>query len=501
MGVRLVRIRRAHVDFAFVLFVALCFLPTISHATHYTRYVDAHVADIYKASAEPDCGTYDASTGQCEGGSGSSYKTTEDVNSFIKSLASDDSATIYFQRGDTWYITSPSAVLRITKQNVTFDAFGRGALPKFDGNDVSWDGTKRQWMLIVSAANVTVKNLELSEAYGDGVLLDQVSNSNITLSGLVISEIGYAAINFSRATHVTIEYCDISRSGLHSAAGPSTEPGVDDWPQAINVNTYGNSDNIIRYNKIYNIFGEGMGCRGSVCEYNIVGPTTAVGIYSGQGAPVIRYNLVWGNSDTTYAIHYMNGRKWVAGGIGSDCERASNSINGLRIYGNIVVGRGGGISIKNSQGEAGATSTNGLVYQNTLIDNGENFSVTHAAYSTYTVKNNLSVVYDTTYASHISLSGTPSTWTIGPNHWSSTPEYSDFKSEQDLIGDPMLPKTSGWTDLIGESSLRLADLYPYSSSLMPQAELREHHARVFNLFNRRATLGPPPRLRIRISSN
>ena len=103
-----------------ILTLALILSAGPVDAANYVRYVDTGIPDKYLGSEKPDCSTYSSTLGKCGGGSATAYRSIEDVNKFIKTLESNDSASVYFKRGNKWIITSKSSNLNITKKKYIY---------------------------------------------------------------------------------------------------------------------------------------------------------------------------------------------------------------------------------------------------------------------------------------------------------------------------------------------------------------------------------------------
>ena len=448
-----------------VLCIAGLLSTQLSEASDYIRYVDPSIADIHLSSAIPDCVEYSPNSGSCADGSSKAYRTTKDVNNFINTLESGDTASIYFKRGGIWTINSGDSYLKITKKNVFIGAFGSGNLPVFDGKDTPFNDAKINLhapLIQVSGQNCTLDSIRLINSYGSAIRLSDVTGGLITKCQ--IDKAGWAGVAIAgTSTGITVELCNITKVGYRGQAGPEPDPEANRWPQAINANTANVGDCLFRYNHIYNCYTEGIGASGNIVEYNLIGPTTSAGIYAGEKSGIIRYNFCYGTiADTQFFISNKNGRGWTNDGISLNEEKYV--IKGLvsEIYGNIVVGRLSGIRVMNMSGENGKVAR---IYNNTFIDNAFNFKISKPETWKIQLKNNLSIINSTDYSKHISCGGDTSGWDIGPNQWSSIPEDQNwYNVVRDEISYPELKSIKGWYSLKNSDDISFDYLIPTANS-------------------------------------
>ena len=328
----------------------------------------------------------------------------------------------------------------------------------FDGKDTAFDTqplNAHAPLIQVSENNCTVEYIRLVNAYGSAIRFDSVTSGKAL--NCQIDKAGWAGVAIAgTSSGITVERCSITKAGYRSDLGP--DPQHASHPQAIQSNTYSVEDCIFRYNHVYNCYTEGIGASGNTVEFNLVGPTMAPGIYSGEKPSVIRYNLAYGTNNAEYFNNSNNGRRWCSAGISLNEEKGTIDPIWSEIYGNIVIGRFAGLRVSNMTNKSGKKAR---IYNNTFIDNSNNLMVSKPEYWQATFKNNLSIVYDTKHCRHVGFYGDPSGWDIGPNQWSSVPEDSRlYNLSQDEIGDPRLPKTNGWTNLNGPTSFSFSDLVP-----------------------------------------
>jgi hypothetical protein len=435
-------------------------------AANYVRYVS------YSAGNDSNSGNNESSP----------WRTIPKVNSYLNSLPSGDSATIFFKRGDVWEMTTNNTYLQIKHPNVIIDAYGdlNSQLPTFDGRDTYRGGTAIMKngtpCILVSdndsptGDNFIIRNIRIIDAFVSGILVGVVTNGLI--QDCIIEQAGWAGIGlFSVSPHfvqgVTVERCSISRAGYHANDGPEpySDGSATAHPQAINANLDQSINNIFRYNHVFNCWTEGIGASGQLAEYNLVGPTTASGIYAGERPGKVRYNIIYGTTDMDFrnGTAQGHGRAWCANGIGFNDEKNTSNTESAEFYGNIVVGRGSGMRVMNQTGTAGVGPK---IYNNLFLNNAYNFKISRAdTWSDSVVKNNLSVCYDTNYCDHVISWHDDSQWDIGPNQWwPAQTNDLQWNHSNDEISDPQISKNSGWLNLISSDSFNFADLLPSSGS-------------------------------------
>jgi hypothetical protein len=456
-------------------------LTAIAGATDYTVYVDNSISDTYSGSATPDCTNYNPSTFACSGGSASAYNSLDDVDAFVASLSNGtDTATIYWRRGRTWTLTSNSDAINIDKSDTTFDAYGTGAKPIIDG-DGSYPNligipvidVANNASAIGNIENVFIKNLQIVNTHdgsstnegGIGIRYTGTGTSEGHYIGgggvqnCFISMTGAAAISLYRvpATDpILIESNEITRANeYHRTTSASS------WPQTINTHdsyTYGHE---CRNNKIYNTFGEGIGCRGfDIVEYNVVSDTSSSLLYmdmmSGSGSAfssIVRYNLGY----------FTNGKTHSDPGITVNDENSTGNNTAIhdQIYGNIIIGALYGIRIRNQAVTSAFGRTD--VFNNTFIDNEKNIVFAHTDYfNDVRFKNNSSIIHSDgestcQHFSSFSVNGWTN-WDIGPNFFYGTGTVALASPlTTDAVGpsgtSANLGKTSGWLSLSACPSL------------------------------------------------
>jgi hypothetical protein len=456
-------------------------LAAIAGATDYTVYVDNSISDTYSGSATPDCTNYNPSTFACSGGSASAYNSLDDVDAFVASLSNGtDTAAVYWRRGRTWTLTSNSDAINIDKSDTTFDAYGTGARPIIDGDGSYPDSTGIPVIDVANNAsaignieNVFIKNLQIVNTH-DGSSTNQgglgirytgtgTSEGHYIGGGGVqncfISMTGAAAISLYRvpATDpILIESNEITRANEYNRTTSASS-----WPQTINTHdsyTYGHE---CRNNKIYNTFGEGIGCRGfDIVEYNVVSDTSSSLLYidmmSGSGSAfssIVRYNLGY----------FTNGKTHSDPGITINDEQSTGNNTAIhdQVYGNIIIGALYGIRIRNQAVTSAFGRTD--VFNNTFIDNEKNIVFAHTDYfNDVRFKNNSSIIHSDgestcQHFSSFSVNGWTN-WDIGPNFFYGTGTVALASPlTTDAVGpsgtSANLGKTTGWLSLSACPSL------------------------------------------------
>jgi acyl-CoA thioesterase-1 len=427
------------------------------------------------------------------------------LNQMINSMTNNtDSANIYLKRGDTWTLTS-SIGIRINRSNVTLTAYGSGALPIIDGNEL-WPNNRSIPVISIAdgapapVSNVHISHLRIQDTHdgvstregGSGIIFaGSLGGANGTFTGngsvrnCEIFNMGWSAVSIYRVGNysgpsnaVYIENNHFSGFALLSNALDIALGGIHGGPQCINNNDSYSWGHIARYNRIEHGRNEGIGIGGFILtEYNVISDVT-IGLHGdrvpiGQPATtqVVRYNLVWGDSSGSYSQN---------SGIRIDDETlaGNNTTRSIEIYGNTFIGldgsHGAGIDIRNNEGYSHFGSIK--VYNNTCIDNNANFFVQQSdEFDSVIFKNNASIIYNTANSSHFINTSAGwhnsdwSNWIISNNFYSG----DGFTQESDLptafqgsntFGTSLLGRTSGWRNLSSIPSLN--DFTPQSGSDM-----------------------------------
>lgn len=452
-----------------VMFLSLIFLFGIFdvvYAADYVKYVKADGND--NLSGDSDA---------------TAWATLSKVESWIANdySATGNTATIKFNRGNTFKLTSSNRIMSIDKSNVTFDAYGSGELPVISGDGLYPD--RYNAMIDIgndtgsTVTNVNIYNLKLYNSPGGGVFFaGSVAGDYFTGPGSVkyseFNKLGTYAINIYGVENtlgtnyaIKIEHNVISETGEYWRSINKTDGG---WPASIQTFSLRPFGHECRYNTLYNIWGEGIAANGfGVVEYNNVSDTISSPIYySPTNYPsastnyncIIRYNTVWRNNEGDFANVQSCGVRILREG-GSNGN--SNELT-ISIYGNMVAGGEFGLDFRNPYSGTSVVK-NIYAFNNTLIDNKKNINVSYPQnFLNAKIFNNASIINADSESACVHVNAynieSWSTWNFGPNHWNgdvldnhagmwSLPFYSATGTEPDITGDPRLGKTSGWRSL------------------------------------------------------
>jgi hypothetical protein len=383
---------------------------------------------------------------------------------------------------------------RITTGNTCGGATLWDDLPTLDQNTLQIPGVENdKASVMVEFADATddsiIEFIHLTDGCGHAIVLanDDDANAGIhTIQYMKFSDIGGAAITGGNNNEGVLSYnymtemCRLWTDDGNSKAGCDTEYTDDTsgWPGLISPG----------YNGSYTIQGNYGEKTEGKCEgihyqnQTVVGNVFYnhrnlafygnVGSSSGGGTSILRYNVAIGTNDGTYCVQVNSGgRDWCSTGVGLADESASKTST-YYIYGNIIIGYYYGLTSKDSSTGAGSNRT-AYIYNNTFIDNKFNFRLEDYSNATitYTIRNNLSVVYDAS-AGHTSVDGLsaggPWTgYTINTNGWhDEQPEVAGFyDSGTDTVGDAKLPRTTGWQTLAGIPET-VTELLPGAGSMV-----------------------------------
>lgn len=448
-------------------------------ATDYTWYFsDDATGDLGEGSDANNCTT-----------TGTPCKSITKMNSLIAGMNNTtDTATLYLDRGDTWTLTSNTGI-RVTASNVIIDAYGTGAKPKIDGN-ASYPTDENAYVISIgesyagrNISNVSVKNIRIQNLHdgvslverGSGIIFDGATYFDDTgsVENCEFQGIGSKAIQIYRvpnpggtATAIKIENNLIEDARICEGLGVASCTSA---CQAINANDGYSYGHEARYNVIESSYGEGIGAGGfAVVEYNMITGCKNPSIYydprisSVATTTVIRYNLVWGDSDATFKTACIR--------LDDESATGTNTVKTIEIYGNVVTGAltGGCYDIRNRDGYSHWGSVK--IYNNTAIDCYQNFIISRPQeFNAVYFNNNASIIFTEASAKHVEIWGVTSwaTWTVGHNFF-----YNDIVPDApfstNAIGPSgvvsLLGKTSGWRSLTTAPSLN--DFTPQTGSDM-----------------------------------
>ena len=412
-------------------------------------------------------GTYNgyfSQSGSDTGGDGSMgdpWKTLSKAKTQIDAADSSDTVNLYFKRGDTWTantaainkINCHGLLVSATNPIVNIDAYGSGNRPIFDGLVANFATTPASntttgplfynRFFEFNRNSCSISNIEIKRVYGHGIFLNP--SNYFTLDSSYIHHFGAGGISTSSLTggnNITV-----TKNVFHTGQELWRYSKRSGWEAAIQLisKNYICEDNIVRYNVVYDIYGEGIQCSNSLCEYNVVGDTYSIAI---NNAP---HN--WDSKTTTIRYNFVIASNRTSGYPGSTGIRimdenpgGSNANADAQIYGNIVVNKDFGIRIVSPE-DPGNPFGSVKVYNNTVIDSHKyNMYVAHPEeFSSIQIYNNSFVLYDQTSATHVldyhDFLPHPN-WTIDNNHFWTTggsPTVDDGWTTNCVIADPDLP--------------------------------------------------------------
>lgn len=441
------------------------------------------------------------------------FKSLSKAQDMLDTLTSIDTATLYFDRGDTWTITAPTRSFatanRITAWSsardgvlwhdagtVIIDAYGAGSKPVFDGEETfatcPYIGGKNGtdgFIVTDDTGNLTIRNIEIKRFHGIGVHYNFTTANNL-IEYCKFTYFGNAAIKHSEFTEystgsvsdTTVQYNEVGYTQM--ASDEAIDGCTSGWGNAISFK--GGEDGLasagafnvtVRYNYVYNSYGEGIvvgshehATATNIVEYNVIRDTKHVAIHTPStshdaGRVRVRYNLIYWtasqialgfNSDGIYI--YDEDPRTEAGGGGD------NSTFDLEIYGNIVINGTKGIWI------SPVTDTFGKIwiYNNTFIDNDRSVRADGyiAVPCTNGVFSNNACLYFTQTSAHLLFDGQSSyfsNWTMANNAYygGTAPSTAPWNTAA-IVGsgatnDPKLNKETGWTTLSAQPTFN--DLY------------------------------------------
>lgn len=403
-----------------LIFLIVLLLPAWAWGAAYTKYVDADAA----AGGNGDIGT--------------PFKTLDQVNTFINTtMSTSDTATIYFQYGDTFTHSSTSANgIQIRKSHITLDAYGtvsngrpiitgQGLYPSSAGFYLIAAGNSGQ----ETVSDVVIRNLEigntLSTGSSGGIVFNGNTSGGNTYSGYGLVENCY--IHDCGWTAISLWYIDNSAGSASTAVVLNNNEitncalkynGLGGSPQSIDTCGSYSYNNICTNNLIYDSYREGIGaCGFGLIKGNTIINPTSVGIYFSDYCTshiVARDNLIFRDTNNSHASESADGFRFAYEGVNT----SNNSVT-IDIYNNVVIGLNyRGIYFKGLNGTIWGKIR---VFNNTFIDNltgsfGAQYS---GMFSDVDIFNNTSIVYEAA-AAHFHNAGNNtsySAWSWGPNHF------------------------------------------------------------------------------------
>lgn len=448
---------------------------------------------------------YFATTG---GGStcseGSPCATLASAQTKANSATSSDTVNLYFAEGDTWSCTTKSLsqgqecfVVNYNEATVNIDSYNNGggsADPIFDGG-VDWSTEATESACSSAPCYIsyffrfrspgTISNVEIQNVYGSAILIDSYSGGScatldcadgFVLSDSTIHDIGYFGIgcNFNAGLEDSVVQRNTfylnQRLPEKSLMAGGSQAG---WGSAVHFTTEGVGangiirNNTVKYNLVYNIYGEGIQSKNGIAEYNVVGNTASIAIdlaphdWDGDTTTIARYNLIVHSDRTTtpgstyssFGLSRQDGIRIFDEGIGDGSNTAD-----FYVYGNTIINAVNGLSIFCTSCTATDDfSGNIRIYNNTIIDSTtKNINIADVArFDALYLYNNASVLYDRTGDKHTTSITAPGAWDISHNlFWTTggSPTYDsgDFgtsvqTTDPDLPGEPSI----NWDGLTG----------------------------------------------------
>jgi len=417
---------------------------------------------------------------------GSPCANLSDAQTKIDAHGSGDTVNLYFNRDDTWTMNTPAVakvvnyglLVDIDDPIVHIDAYGSGDKPKFYGNvsdfsSVPSDNTSTgpfRWNNVIRILrnDCSVKNMHIDGVYGHAIWLggENIPTDGFTLESCDITNFGSSALTTSN-THATRD-TTITKNLIHTGCQlvMAGKMEASHWTAAIPLNPAPNdkrsaSGNVLSYNVLYDIGGEGFLCYGCIMEYNLVGNTSSIALF-GAGREsdltdiIIRYNLV---TMSDWSTHEYDSQAYQGcDGIAVLDERVGGENSGAtaEIYGNVVINRQKGIFFNESTALKGGpdpilTTYNAVrIYNNTVIDSHSyNYVLSQFHYAVGAgngfFHNNTSILYDRTSSAHAEDWTNPADlatyWTINNNAFWTTggsPKVDVDWQTNYVIADPKL---------------------------------------------------------------
>ena len=461
--------------------MVLCSLPILGNAATYNYYFSDDAAGN---TAGND------STG--DGSIGNPWKTLAKAKAQIDTAGSGDTVNLYFDRGDTWAANTAAIKtmkchgLLVANNNpaVNIDAYGSGNNPIFDGLVSKFSTAPAHnsmtgpffWnrFFEFKRNNCSISNVEIKRVYGHAIFLNP--SNYFTLDSCNIHDFGASGISTSSTTggnNITV-----INNTFHTGQELWRYSKRSGWEAAIQLISanYICEDNIIRYNVVYDIYGEGIQCPNSLCEHNIVGDTSSIAINNAphnwdSKTTTIRYNFVIASNLGSSAYPKSTGIR-----VMDENPGGSNANADVHIYGNIVIGRGYGIQIVSPE-DPGNPFGSVKIYNNTVIDSRDyNMYVAHPEeFSSIQIYNNSFILYDQTGTTHVLdyQDFLPNAnWTIDNNHfWTaggSPTVDADWRTNY-VIADPKLPGEPS-VDWDGQTGATYFSDIDFNTHLYPPAD-------------------------------
>lgn len=450
-----------------------------------------------------------------DGSSGNPWKTLAKAQTEIDTAGSADTVNLFFNRGDTWtmdtdaVVTTPVYGLTIGSDDpgVNIDAYGTGVMPKFYGT-ISSGGT---WFDTVPVHNVSTgplkwnrifqiqrdycsfKNIHVDGVYGkvfytpassiaDNITIESCHFTNIG-NGVLLPSTSYGTRNSIFTKNLVAVDCQLCR---YNKTGGSCAPfsvSFGPWTSALRSA----SGNLISYNTMYDIYGEGIHGFGYTAEYNLIGDTGSAAIYVCPSVgdatdTVVRYNFITMSNSAVYRAHQFGHHGIGIVDEGGAGEGGDNTNATAEVYGNIVINRRYGIYVSDyvnvPQDPWGAIK----IFNNTVIDSDAINYYIHDYKAVLSgngfIYNNSSILYDRPGSTHVLDQDNPidlsTYWTIDNNHYwtigGSPTVDSDWQTNM-VTTDPKLPgEDVHGINWIGQSGATYYKDIDFDTHLYPPAD-------------------------------
>jgi hypothetical protein len=372
---------------------------------------------------------------------------------------------------DTWIPGgSPELIgntINISEANITIGAYRAAdgvevdgssvvcasAKPTIDINaDAAFNSTSSIIEIANTADNTTIKDIQLTDTCGRGIDVSYTSSpdaDSLTITRVDISDTGSAAISTGAGDNFEISYSTMITCNQYAQGGGlGTKTGCTaltyTGTQCLNANGDESVGGTIKYNVVGDIkVHEGIGANDNDVYGNVVYGFTNIGIYNGKGANSgetnIHHNLVWSDAGTCISVN-------------NESTRTDRIVN---VHNNFAIGGLVGFQTRNDNDSTGMVIN---AYANTLIDNETNINIKKTTSYPYTLNlyDNASIIYNTTHSAHANneqaIGG--STFNKDYNFWHDSEAYdADFVGTNDVVGDPVLGKTSAWESLADEPTM------------------------------------------------
>lgn len=336
-----------------------------------------------------------------------------------------------------------------------------GNKPIIDGNHIVPSADYEGLVQINDRDYIDLYNLRVINSAGCG--FNFYDSNNCNGYGLEVDYTYRTGINNNNCNVLSgssvFEGCIVKRHSMRTAGGGSWEGGL----VCIGTNRV-----TIRKTIVYEGYGEGIyignlwgGQTGSHCiiEDNIVYDNRAMQIYlHNTGNNIVRRNLVYGTGNTTYCTRYNGNfndpKPYFAGGgiyIVDEYWESGIQCENNKIYNNLVSYCITGIEIDSSH--SGSSIKDSVIYNNVVVDCFHELSIQGKSFSNSAIKNNIFWDITQEYSIHgpgLIYSGRTTTpgLTWSHNNWSLAVS-GDPSGSGDVVGVPLLSKTTGWRSVTG----------------------------------------------------